>query len=239
MLLKHPNRKSCAGKQERANETVVPRANHNDIRAIHAREGTAFVWYGVRMRAWARRLVLAALGLATQEVTVRMHLKAGAVGLARGPGVNVALMLAICGFGAALSDVATKLQRAEVAPSRGGSHASLGVLTAVAMSYAIRGLSVTFPFDQGYAATVTLTSLAVVAWASFERTRAGLIIGIVAGAVGVLTEAVLVGQGVYQYSEALRHIGDVPAWLFAVYFPVGVAVSQVTRAINAALRIDR
>jgi hypothetical protein len=198
-----------------------------------------FVWYAVWMRAWARRLVLAAFGLATQEATVVMQVKAGMIEPVRSPSANAALMLVICAFGAALGEFATWLQRGEVVPPRGGSREPLGAVTAVGISHAIRGLSATLPLDRGYAATVTLTSLAVVAWASFERTRAGLIVGIVAGAVGVLTEAVLVGQGVYQYSEALRHIGDVPAWLFAVYFPVGLAVSQVTRAINGALRIDR
>ncbi len=193
-----------------------------------------------RMYVWARRLVLAVMGLGSGELGYRIQVSAGALrheGRLAPEVITISLSFVILSVavGVALGEVATKLQSAE----KGVEGGALRALQLVAASVAMLGLAVSLPFDRGYAVTLTLCSLAFLAWASFERTRPGLIIGITLAALGTSVDLFGVGRGWYAFPEGLRHVWNIPAWRPAFYFSAGIVVSQATRAINGAFAIGK
>jgi hypothetical protein len=193
------------------------------------------------MAAWRRRLVLAAVSLAVGESGYRMHLRSGVivhhdpVVVSRLAGWTVFFFLLAVLLGVAVGEAATQLQTAEGPPSGGARR----VVEAVAASLVVRGLAAALPFERAHAVTTALIGAAVLGWAAFECTRAGLILGIGVAVVATSLEVLFVDRGLYRYASELQHMWNVPAWLPAVYFSIGVAASQVTRALNGVLRVGK
>jgi hypothetical protein len=192
------------------------------------------------MTAWNRRLVLAALGLVLSELGDRMRVSGGATTYGREAASasgnwTLLFVLSTVAFVVVAGEVATKLQVTEVDGVGRGRDA----VGAAGCCLCVWALSTSLAFERGLSVTVALVALAAMGWALFERTRVGLVVGAVAIAIGTMAEAVFVGQGWFHYVETLRHVANVPMWLPPLYFSAGVAVSQLTRAINGALRVGK
>ncbi len=182
--------------------------------------------------------MLALFGLVMSELGDRMRVGAGVTSYdqAHVPATWTFWFVgATAAFVVVNGEVSTRLQATE-GPVIGRARDAAGALGSC---LAVWALSTALPFDRGLTVTVALFAIAVMGWASFERTRAGLIMGIGSAMSGTLAEMLFAGQGWFRYTDVLRHMGNVPAWLPPLYFSAGVAVSQLTRAINGALRADK
>ena len=185
------------------------------------------------MEAWKRRLLLAAIGFVLAPLGDRVHVSSGATGydFALVPMIASSttwFVLSVVALVVVLGDVATKLQKSEAQ----ATHRAPDAVGAVATCLVVWALSAALPFERGYAVTIALFAVAMVGWAAFERTHAGLMVGILAGAIGTSCEMLLVGRGWFHYAEPLRHVWGVPTWLFAVHASAGVAVSQLARQLE-------
>ncbi len=185
------------------------------------------------MEAWKRRLALAAIGSVLTPVGDHAHISSGATGYDYALRPMIAsspwwFVLSVVAFVVVLGEVATQLQRSE---SQNADLTSGGA-GLVATCLVVWSLSAALPFEQAYSVTVALSAMTMIGWAAFERTRTGLIVGVLAGAIGTATEMLLVSRGWFHYAPVLRQISGVPTWLFAIHFSAGVAVSQLTRVLN-------
>ena len=193
-----------------------------------------------RMVSWSRRLVLAVVGMVAFEVTDRVRVASGATtyehGLPRATwGWTVCFVGAAVFNAVVIGEIATRLQVGE-APVAGRDRSAVGACGTYLAAWT---LSFALPFERGWAVGFSLVALVATGWASFEGTLSGLCIGVAMSTAGPVVEALCVSQRVFHYAEPLRHVWNVPAWLPVLYFSVGIAVVQLTRAVNHALRADR
>lgn len=113
------------------------------------------------------------------------------------------------------------------APRARPSGASVGWGLALLLStWAASGF---LPLATGGAKDIVITAAAIVAWGLFDRTRSGILLGLVTAVAGTSAEALQIHLGRFHYMPAATNLVGVPSWLPQLYFCASIAVGNFGR----------
>lgn len=86
-----------------------------------------------------------------------------------------------------------------------------------------------YPWREGGSLEAAITLVAVLMYLTLDRTRVGLVLGLVVAVGATAFEWGLVQQGVFRYLPQSDELLGVAPWLLPLYFAASVAVGAVAR----------
>lgn len=129
-------------------------------------------------------------------------------------------------------EISSAAVAAAVPASKGRRHEWSSVMRCIAVFVGINHASAKISFDSTFQLSLTLGALSLGLWWLFDRSRSGLLLGLVIASLATAVTQVLVFFGVFWYSEP--DFVYIRSWVPCIFFSGGVTIGTIGRQLALA-----